>query len=208
MTLVLAACGEPESPPRREPVAAAPVAVPMAAPPVYAVPIPVEPPPVAAPVPGQPPPSTALPPSTLPVQFLLLLNGTFNLLTYLLGPLGTWLRGSGRNALGWAGILMLAAAGVWAAGEWAGYEWPAVDLSRMAEERGIHVLIGSENPVEDLRGLSLITSTYTYRDQVLGVLGVVGPRRMPYSDVMAVVDETARIVSSSLSRVRQHLYLP
>ncbi|HEX6080382.1 MAG TPA: heat-inducible transcriptional repressor HrcA [Methylomirabilota bacterium] len=81
-------------------------------------------------------------------------------------------------------------------------------LSRMAEERGLHVVIGSENPVEDMRGLSLITSTYTYRDQVLGVLGVVGPRRMPYSDVMAVVDETARIVSGSLSRVRQHLYLP
>jgi heat-inducible transcriptional repressor len=70
------------------------------------------------------------------------------------------------------------------------------------------VVIGSENPVEDMRGCSLITSTYTYRDQVLGVLGVVGPRRMPYSEVMAVVDETARIVSSSLSRVRQQLYLP
>jgi len=81
-------------------------------------------------------------------------------------------------------------------------------LSRMAEERGMHVVIGSENPVEDMRGCSLITSTYTYRDQVLGVLGVVGPRRMPYSEVMAVVDETARIVSSSLSRVRQQLYLP
>lgn len=81
-------------------------------------------------------------------------------------------------------------------------------LSRMAEERGLHVVIGGENPVEDMRGCSLITSTYTYRDQVLGVLGVVGPRRMPYSDVMAVVDETARIVSSSLSRVRPQLYLP
>jgi heat-inducible transcriptional repressor len=81
-------------------------------------------------------------------------------------------------------------------------------LSRMAEERGIQVMIGSENPVEDMRGCSLITSTYTYRDQVLGVLGVVGPRRMPYSEVMSVVDETARAVSSTLSRVRQHLYLP
>jgi heat-inducible transcriptional repressor len=81
-------------------------------------------------------------------------------------------------------------------------------LSRMAEERGIQVVIGSENPVEDMRGCSLITSTYTYRDQVLGVLGVVGPRRMPYSEVMSVVDETARVVSSALSRVRQHLYLP
>ena len=81
-------------------------------------------------------------------------------------------------------------------------------LSRMAEERGLQVMIGSENPVEDMRGCSLITSTYTYRDQVLGVLGVVGPRRMPYSEVMSVVDETARIVSTSLSRFRQQLYLP
>jgi len=59
-----------------------------------------------------------------------------------------------------------------------------------------------------LRGGRPITYTYTYRDQVLGVLGVVGPRRMPYSEVMSVVDETARVVSSALSRVRQHLYLP
>jgi transcriptional regulator of heat shock response len=43
---------------------------------------------------------------------------------------------------------------------------------------------------------------------VLGVLGVVGPRRMAYSDVMSIVDETARQVSLSLARVRQQLYLP
>jgi heat-inducible transcriptional repressor len=81
-------------------------------------------------------------------------------------------------------------------------------LSRMAEEQGLHVMIGGENPVEEMRGCSLITSTYSYRDQILGVLGVVGPRRMPYTEVMSIVDETARIVSISLSRVRQHLYLP
>ena len=81
-------------------------------------------------------------------------------------------------------------------------------LSRMAEERGIQVMIGGENPVEDLRDCSMITSTYSYRGQVLGVLGVVGPRRMPYSDVISIVDETARLVSSSLSRVRHDLYLP
>jgi heat-inducible transcriptional repressor len=81
-------------------------------------------------------------------------------------------------------------------------------LSRMAEERGIQVMIGSENPVEDMRDCSIIASTYTYRDQALGVLGVVGPRRMAYSDVIALVDETARLVSTSLSRVKQQLYLP
>jgi len=81
-------------------------------------------------------------------------------------------------------------------------------LSRMAQERGIQVMIGGENPVEEMRECSLIVSTYTHRDQVLGVLGVVGPRRMPYSDVISLVDETARLVSTSLSRVRRDLYLP
>lgn len=81
-------------------------------------------------------------------------------------------------------------------------------LSQMAQERGVRVLIGAENPVEELREASLVASTYTYRGQVLGVLGVVGPRRMLYSDVISIVDETARLVSSSLSRVRSDLYLP
>ena len=81
-------------------------------------------------------------------------------------------------------------------------------LSRMAAERGVQVMIGSENPVEEMRECSLIASTYTYRDQVLGVLGVVGPRRMAYSDVISLVEETARLVSDSLTRVKQQLYLP
>src|SRR5215475_654209 len=60
----------------------------------------------------------------------------------------------------------------------------------------------------EMRECSLITSTYSYRGQVLGVLGVVGPRRMPYGDVISIVDETARLVSRSLSRVQRELYLP
>jgi heat-inducible transcriptional repressor len=81
-------------------------------------------------------------------------------------------------------------------------------LSRLAAERGVQVMIGSENPLKEMRECSLIASTYTYRDQALGVLGVVGPRRMAYSDVISLVEETARLVSDSLSRVRQQLYLP
>jgi heat-inducible transcriptional repressor len=81
-------------------------------------------------------------------------------------------------------------------------------LSRMAAERGVQVMIGSENPVKEMRECSLIASTYTYRDQALGVLGVVGPRRMAYSDVISLVEETARLVSDSLSRVKHQLYLP
>jgi heat-inducible transcriptional repressor len=54
----------------------------------------------------------------------------------------------------------------------------------------------------------MITSTYMYRDQVLGILGVVGPRRLPYPEVVSIVRETARHVTEALSRVRQDLYLP
>ncbi len=81
-------------------------------------------------------------------------------------------------------------------------------LSALADEHGVQVMIGRENPVEEMRECSLVASAYTYRDRVLGILGVVGPKRMPYSKTIALVEETARLVSQSLSRVRQELYLP
>jgi hypothetical protein len=68
---------------------------------------------------------------------LIALNVTFNVLTYLLGPLGTWLRGSGRSVMGWVGIGMILAAGVWAAGEWYGYDWPKLDASGIKAKFGL-----------------------------------------------------------------------
>ena len=81
-------------------------------------------------------------------------------------------------------------------------------LASMADEQGVHVTIGDENPVAEMRDCTVITASYMYRDQVLGILGVVGPRRLPYPEIMSVVDETARHVTEALSRVRQDLYLP
>lgn len=81
-------------------------------------------------------------------------------------------------------------------------------MAALAEEAGVHVTIGEENPYAEMRECTLITSTYKYREQVLGILGIVGPRRLPYPDVIHIVDETARNVTEALSRVRQDLYLP
>jgi heat-inducible transcriptional repressor len=81
-------------------------------------------------------------------------------------------------------------------------------MTSLAAEEGVRVTIGDENPISELRECTLITSAYTYRDQVLGILGVVGPRRLPYPDVISAVDETARQVTEALARVRQDLYLP
>jgi len=81
-------------------------------------------------------------------------------------------------------------------------------LTALATESGVRVTIGDENPVTAMRECTLVTSTYMYRDQVLGILGVVGPRRLPYPEIMSIVHETAQHVSEALSRVRQDLYLP
>ena len=81
-------------------------------------------------------------------------------------------------------------------------------MTTLAADEGVRVMIGDENPVGEMRECTLITSTYMYRDQVLGILGVVGPRRLPYPEVISVVNETARQVTEALSRVRQDLYLP
>ncbi|HYS15543.1 MAG TPA: heat-inducible transcriptional repressor HrcA [Candidatus Binatia bacterium] len=81
-------------------------------------------------------------------------------------------------------------------------------MTALAGAEGVNVTIGEENPVAEMRECTLITSTYLYRDQVIGILGVVGPRRLPYPEVIAVVNETARHVTDALARVRQDLYLP
>jgi heat-inducible transcriptional repressor len=81
-------------------------------------------------------------------------------------------------------------------------------FASMADDQGLRVTIGEENPVAEMRDCTVITCSYMYRDQVLGILGVVGPRRLPYPEIMSVVDETARHVTDALSRVRQDLYLP
>src|SRR6267143_4242717 len=81
-------------------------------------------------------------------------------------------------------------------------------MTTLATDEGLRVTIGDENPFAEMRGCTLITSTYLYRDQVVGILGVVGPRRLPYPEVISIVNETARHVTEALSRVRRDLYLP
>ena len=45
---------------------------------------------------------------------------------------------------------------------------------------------------------SVVTSTYSYRGEVLGALGVIGPRRMNYSRVIPLVGYTARLLTEIL----------
>jgi heat-inducible transcriptional repressor len=71
-------------------------------------------------------------------------------------------------------------------------------LEELSGIDGVTVVIGDENPVEDLKGLSVITATYKEGERPMGVIALVGPRRMNYAKAMSMVDVVARCVSKTL----------
>ncbi len=73
-------------------------------------------------------------------------------------------------------------------------------LNKCLDEPGVHVIIGSETPFKDILECSFVTHAYSYDNRTLGVLGVVGPKRMVYPRIMAIVDHTANIVSKILTQ--------
>ncbi len=73
--------------------------------------------------------------------------------------------------------------------------------ARASAPDGVQVVIGSEMPYQEMQETSLVAASYKYGDRVLGVLGVVGPRRMPYAKIVPLVDYTARLVSRRLTRL-------
>ena len=46
--------------------------------------------------------------------------------------------------------------------------------------------------------MSLVTSPYEVKGQLAGVLGVLGPTRMAYQEVIPVVDITARVLGAAM----------
>ncbi len=62
---------------------------------------------------------------------------------------------------------------------------------------GLHVTIGVEHDDPALSGFTLVTSEYRAGD-LKGVIGVIGPTRMPYERVVALVDTTSTLISELL----------
>jgi heat-inducible transcriptional repressor len=61
-----------------------------------------------------------------------------------------------------------------------------------------NVKIGHESGIPELYGLSLITTTYKKDDKVIGVLGILGSKRMEYSRMMSLVDYLSTVVTRKL----------
>ena len=52
------------------------------------------------------------------------------------------------------------------------------------EETGIQVYIGSESPIQNMKDCSVVTATYQLGEGMTGTIGIIGPKRMDYENVM------------------------
>jgi heat-inducible transcriptional repressor len=70
-------------------------------------------------------------------------------------------------------------------------------LGSREHQGGLQITIGGEHAAEALSDFTLVTAEYRVGG-LKGVIGVIGPTRMPYEKVIAIVDYTSTLVNSVL----------
>jgi heat-inducible transcriptional repressor len=72
-------------------------------------------------------------------------------------------------------------------------------LDHSLKADGVQIFIGQESGYTILDDCSIVTAPYTLDQEVVGVLGVIGPTRMAYERVIPIVDITAKLLGSALN---------
>jgi len=72
-------------------------------------------------------------------------------------------------------------------------------LDQSLKAQGVQIFIGQESGYTILDDCSVVTAPYTLDEEVVGVLGVIGPTRMAYERVIPIVDVTAKLLGSALN---------
>jgi len=70
-------------------------------------------------------------------------------------------------------------------------------LRRRSEHQGISITIGNEHEDPRLENWTVVTAEYK-AGPLTGVIGVIGPTRMPYDKVISLVSHTSRLVTDLL----------
>lgn len=72
-------------------------------------------------------------------------------------------------------------------------------LDQCMKAEGVKIFIGEESGYKAFEQCSLVTSSYSVSDEVVGVLGVIGPTRMAYEKIIPYVDMTAKLLGAALN---------
>jgi heat-inducible transcriptional repressor len=68
----------------------------------------------------------------------------------------------------------------------------------------VKVLIGRENLASSMQHCAVITTSYRVGGDVSGTLGVVGPTRIEYGRMMAVVNYLGRFIEALVNETSPH----
>lgn len=68
------------------------------------------------------------------------------------------------------------------------------------EGNRVNIRIGSENLIESIQAYTLVSSIYQKNNVAIGSVGVLGPTRMAYEKVIALVSATAKYLSDCLGQ--------
>jgi heat-inducible transcriptional repressor len=74
-------------------------------------------------------------------------------------------------------------------------------LRQLIGESDMQIVIGSENASSQLQGCAVVLTTYGPSNRLKGVLGVIGPTRMAYSQTVARLQEVARNASERMAEL-------
>ena len=65
---------------------------------------------------------------------------------------------------------------------------------------GIQVYIGDESHIQTMRDCSVVTATYELGEGVRGTIGIIGPKRMDYKNVMSNLKHLKRELDNVLKK--------
>ena len=77
-------------------------------------------------------------------------------------------------------------------------------LRQLIGNSDLQIVIGSENASSQLQGCAVVLTTYGPSEGLKGVLGVIGPTRMAYSQTVARLQAVARGASGRMAEVAGH----
>ncbi|MFA5858814.1 MAG: heat-inducible transcriptional repressor HrcA [Elusimicrobiota bacterium] len=71
-------------------------------------------------------------------------------------------------------------------------------IKQLTQGKKVNIAIGSENMRSELNEWSLVTTSYTMQERMIGLLGILGPKRMDYGRMVAIVDSISNAVNNAL----------
>ena len=73
------------------------------------------------------------------------------------------------------------------------------NILKSGEESGLRITIGSENKFEGIQDCSMVQATYRLNGKIVGTMAVLGPTRMQYGKVIAVMDYLHKYLKTILN---------